>query len=156
MPDSLGARASCGLTESGAVLPNCLDLGSVGFDFSASEFGPLAVQIAWQTAGDHYTGCAEAGVDHMGYRLKKRYEESQTPVYKTLDEVLLDSKSLPCGEQLGWPLVPFGFYRMELYGSNASGSVVWNTECKSSDGGDLVVDSPDEGSNSFVCRVAKP
>jgi len=147
-----GDRPECRIDEGGSF-SSCRDLGTVDFDLSFEDFGPLDVDLTWETADASKGTCLEAETAVMGYVLEKRYEtEEEGTVYRVLDEVNLESAS-PCRDSLNWALVPFGFYRLEVKGRNESGSVIWEADCEDDGGGDLDVRSREE--NHYECQVVR-
>lgn len=135
----------------------CVDLGTIDFDLSSMDFGPLDVQLSWQwESGETPFGtCEEANVTAMGYTIEKRYVDDETgePFFRTLDELSIERRE-PCMDSLQWALVPFGSYRLSVEGRNETGSMMWHTVCLSEDGGNvLTVDSADQ--NSYLCEVSR-
>jgi hypothetical protein len=134
---------------------SCRDLGTVDFDLAEEDFGPLAVQVSWETTeAGTYGSCMEAGVGYWGYKIEKLYEpEEGEPFYRTLDELNVERREA-CMDEMQWALVPFGDYRLTVEGRNESGSMRWEGVCETPDGGDLwTVDDREE--NSIDCRVDK-
>lgn len=145
------------LAASGAfaeVVPaqgSVLDLGTV--DFVLEEFGPLDLELTWESraAAGSYGACADAAppVAYIGYRLiliGSASGEGDTIV----DELSADSRSAACAGELAWPFVPFGRYLVEVRGRNEAGDLLWEGGCG---GCDVIVDDTGAGSNSCACAI---
>jgi len=120
------------------------NLGSV--NFFIGDFGPLGVELQWaDSTGEtpSYGGCdfPPQPVSKIGYLLKS---EDGT-VYDVAD---IDEAPLDCANYLYWYVVDFGTYELVIEGEDETGGAIWGSTCP-----DLLIDSYEEGSNEFTCRV---
>jgi|GEM_PF-5083949 len=155
-----GSESICTVAD-GASFTGCLDLGTVDFDLP--YHGPLDLNIEWENPDGTFGTCSSAGVLYMGYKLERRVIKDGNVTYEEIDSMNVEGKN-DCRGSLNWPLLPFeditdegraGFYRVEIKGRNFDSSIVWQSNCTDENGGDLKVDSREEGSNTYTCKVSK-
>ncbi len=148
------ASVICSVGDSESI-SSCYELGAIDFDLAREGFGPLDVELTWEVEEDVFGACEEAGVAYLGFTMKALVEEEEDEwVYKLVRELDVADES-PCLERLAWDPVQYGNYRLDVEGRNESGSILWTTRCRAPDEGDLVVDSWEEGTNSFECEVPR-
>ena len=143
-------RSQCPVTDLDSIL-GCMDLNDENIlgtlDFSLATHGPLEVGIHWGTGDDGACG----DVDYMGYMLVMTHgsDGERLDEEAVVDEMKVDREDLACVEELGWPLVPFGMYRLDIEGKTDTDDMRWKTD----EANMCEITIPEDGQDPAVCDV---